>query len=243
MIPLRSIEHITAWPLAAPPRVRLTPGAAPPISGAAAARWADMCRANPRHFDGPLLSVVTFDSDANEVLARRDGYARLAVQPQVRTGVQQLSITAVLLARDASGREHVLLGRRSRETRIFGGMWEVGPSGGLPPPPASIEELPASAILNHAADEVAEEVGLTITTGRAVAYLRDESAHSDDICIACDVGPLESVFAAGPANWEYTETRWTPTDTIAQFDTDHATHIINATRALFRVMGWVHEPF
>jgi isopentenyldiphosphate isomerase len=241
MIPLRSIEGITAWRLKDLPRVALTRPAGPPeVSPAAEARWRELCAQNPRHFDGPILSVVTFDPDANEVMCRRDRYMRLAVQPRVHTGVQQLSVTAVLTARDEAGREHVLLGRRAQETRIFGGMWEIGPSGGIPAPHASVQELPADAIIAHLSDEVSEEIGLEIEQGEGVAYIRDHVAYSDDLCISCDLGRLEEVGASA-ANWEYTEVLWLPVDSVSVFDQANAGEIIAATRALFRVLGWVPD--
>jgi hypothetical protein len=242
VIPLRSIEGITAWPLKELPLVTLTrPSGPPEVSPAAEARWRELCAENPKHFDGAILSVVTFDPEANEVMCRRDRYSRLAVQPQVPTGVQQLAVTAVLTARDQSGRKHVLLGRRSRHTRIFGNLWEVGPSGGVPPPPASLDALPPDALLHHLADEVAEEVGLELHGGNAVAYIRDHTAFSDDVCIECDLGPLEALGASAPANWEYTEVLWLPVDTVAVFEEANAGEIIAATRALFRVLGWVRD--
>lgn len=242
MIPHRGIPGIEAYPLRALPSLLVERTPAPPLTGAAEERWEAMVRANPRHFDGPLLAVVSFDAERNEVLARRDGYARLAVQPQVATGVQQLSVTAVLIARDGGGREYVLLGKRSRETRIFGDMWEVGPSGGLPPPPLNVDVLEPEAVMSHLADEIEEEVGgVEVSGGRAVAYVRDQVAHSDDICIAYDLGPLEKLAGLRPGNWEYTEVRWLPVDALAGVDTLEADRIIGATRGLFRALGWVPE--
>ncbi|HYE63568.1 MAG TPA: hypothetical protein VD997_16375 [Phycisphaerales bacterium] len=245
MIPLRSIEGVTAWPLEGFPRVRMTrPPGPPEVSPAVEARWRELCEENPRHFDGPILSVVTFDADGGEVLARRDRYMRLAVQPRVVTGVQQLSVTAVLTVRDGAGRAYVLLGRRSPQTRIYGGMWELGPSGGVPAPHPSVEEVPVGALLSQLEDEVAEEAGLVVDASRvrAVAYVRDHVAHSDDVCIECDLGALEDLQHSGPANWEYTETLLLPVDTVAQFDESNAAEIIAPTRAVFRVMGWVGDP-
>jgi hypothetical protein len=242
VIPLRSIEGVTAWPMQSLPRITLTrPPGPPEVSPAAEARWRELCAENPKHFDGPILSVVTFDQDANELLCRRDRYSRLAVQPRVPTGVQQLAVTGVLTATDASGRRHVLLGRRSPQTRVFGGLWEVGPSGGVPPPPANVLDLPPDALLTHLADEVAEETGHDLPAGRAVAYIRDHVAFSDDVCIECDLGPLEALGASAPANWEYTEVLWLPIDTIPVFEASHPHEIIAATRALFRILGWVHD--
>jgi hypothetical protein len=175
-----------------------------------------------------------------EIAARRDRFARLAVQPGVATGVRILSVTAVLLAKDATGREWVMLGRRSPSTRVYGGMWELGPSGGLNDPPAAITTLDHDAILSHLADEVQEEAGLHVTNGHAVAIARDHKAMSDDIVFACDAGSLEEASAAAhAANWEYDEVRWIATDSIGPFDALHEQAIIPPTRALFRGFGWM----
>ena len=121
-------------------------------------------------------------------------------------------------------------------------MWELGPSGGFSPPPASVDVLDESALRRHLADEVAEEVGLEVAPGRAAAFVRDHAAYSDDVAILCDLGRFEEVAPkTRAANWEYSETRWVTLDAIAEFDEANAPEIIAATRALFRVLGWVDE--
>jgi hypothetical protein len=240
MLPLRSIPGIIAWPLAGALDIRIARDPAPEPTPAVAARWDQLRRENPRHYDGAVLSVVTFDPDTHEMLCRRDRYQRLAVQPQVHTGVHQLAVTAVLTAFDGGGRCYTLLGRRSPETRIHGGMWELGPSGGVSPPAANIDTLTAADLHRHLADEVAEEVGLELPPGQIVAMVRDLTAFSDDVAIACELGSLEAIAPrTGAANWEYTETLWLPIDAVRGFDATYGNEIIAATRALFRLLGWV----
>jgi hypothetical protein len=201
-----------------------------------------LCEANPRHYDGALLAVVTFDPERAEMLCRRDRYQRLAVQPQVATGVHQLAVTAVLTATDGGGRRYVLLGRRSPQVRVYGGMWEIGPSGGIAPPAVNVETLDAGDLVRHLADEVVEEVGLVLPAGRVVSMVRDLGAFSDDVVIECDLGSLEAVGPrTGAVNWEYSETNWLPLDSVRQFDAGNEGEIIAATRAIFRVMGWIDE--
>lgn len=244
--PYLGIPGIEVWPIV-PGRGALhlvvARGPAPAASDQVAHAWGRMCGQNPRLYDGPVLSVVTFDPDRNELTCRRDSYQRLAVQPSIATGVRQLSVTGVLTARDASGRRWVLLGRRGESTRIFPGMWEIGPSGGLPPPALNVESLGEVDLLRHLSDEVVEEVGLDVTSGRVAALVRDHGAHSDDVVIECDLGSFEQACdLAQPANWEYSETMWLPVDSVGPFDTANEGSIISATRALFRTLGSI-DPF
>lgn len=246
MRPVTDIPFIEVFPLAhGPLTVTVTRGAPPANSGAVDAAWSRLVAANPRYFDGPLLSVVNLgpasaEHRSNEIIVRRDRFSRLAVQPGVMTGVRVLSVTGVLTARDGAGAVHVLLGRRGRGTRIYDNMWELGPSGGLQDPPAAVTSLDEGAVFHHLADEVSEEVGLTIEHGTPVCVARDHFAMSDDIVFLCDLGSLEDVRAkSGPANWEYSETAWIPVDEVAAFERRSEREIIAPTRAIIRALGWV----
>lgn len=239
------IPFTEVFPLASGPlTITISRGAPPANSGAVDAAWARLVESNPRFFDGPLLSVVSMgpasaEHPTNEIIVRRDRFSRLAVQPGVMTGVRILSVTAVLTARDALGTQHVLLGRRGTGTRIYGGMWELGPSGGLHDPPMAVETLDEGAVFSHLADEISEEVGLHVDHGAPVCIARDHFAMSDDIVFMCDLRSLEAVRAqAGPANWEYSEISWVAVGEIAAFERAHEREIIAPTRGIFRAMGW-----
>jgi hypothetical protein len=220
------------------PRVHITRERPPAPSAAIETEWARRVAANPMLHDGAVLSVLGFDADTNMIAARRDSYKRLAVQPRVPTGVRLLAVTAILRAVDASGASHVLLGRRSHRTRIYGGCWELGPSGGVGVPPPAVERMGLDELCEHLIEEVREEAGLSVEgPGVPVAYVRDHVAFSDDLVLLLEAGPLDAVKAAsGPANWEYEETRWMPVADAAAFDGDET---IGATRAIFRAMGWI----
>lgn len=230
-------------------RVSIARDARVPHSAAVESAWAMLLASNPKYFDGPILSVLHLphelddaESSRNEILVRRDRFSRLAVQPQVSTGVRILSVTGVLLSRDTTGREFVLLGRRGRSTRIYGGMWELGPSGGIQDPPLAVTSLDHEAIFANLADEISDEVGLELRRGDAVCLTRDNKAMSDDIVFVCDAGPFEKASSeAHAANWEYQEVRWLPTDSLEPFDAGEADNIIPPTRALFRALGWIES--
>jgi 8-oxo-dGTP pyrophosphatase MutT (NUDIX family) len=237
-----SIPQMEAFAFASPAPVRVVVSAQEPPANSAAidAAWAKLLAANPRYFDGPMLSVLHIDRETCTIHTRRDRFSRLAVQPPLNTGVRICSVTAVLTARDGAGSLHVLLGKRSPQTRIYADMWELGPSGGLSVPPPALSELDQAAIFSHLQDEVSEEVGLHIATGTAWGITRDDIAKSDDIVFICDCGDLLAARAhTSAANWEYTAVQWLATRDVADFDAKHAEAIIGPTRALFRALEWI----
>lgn len=214
---------------------------APPAEAApgseAHAEWERQRAANPRLYNAPILSVVSFDAEAGEMLARRETYQRLVIQPRVMTGVRLLGVTGILVARGEGGEEHVLLGRRAPDVRIYGGMWELGPSGGVGVPPRSVETLTAEHLTSFLSDEAEEEVGLEVGSARPVAVVRDLIARSDDVALRVEVGELGAV-AARPVSWEYTQTAWVAVRELAAFEAKFAGEVIGPTRALMRLMGW-----
>lgn len=206
-------------------------------------RWRAMCHQNPRLFDGPILSVRAIASrdSMREVSARRSSYKLLAVQNEVQTGTDQLSVTAVVHGSDASGRPHVLLGRRGAGTRIYGGRWELGPSGGIDPPAPGADTLDTEAVHRQVHEEVREEMGgdLNVRTDALVAMTYDPIARSYDFVIRCTALVPVTAAATGTKTWEYHGALWLPIDECPVFDREHAAEIIGPTRALFRHFGWV----
>jgi hypothetical protein len=194
--------------------------------------------------------VVAIDAELGVMHVVRDEFKRLAVQPQVRTGVQILSITGAITARDAAGREYALLGRRGRGTRIYGGMWELGPAGGIPPPHLSSKRLNEDAAAAHVMEEAEEELGLSLRRddiGPVRLIVRDTIAHSDDLTFWVrheEAGSWERLSkqlgtARATQAWEYEETRWVALQELAAFDETDADEIIITSRAVFRGLGWI----
>jgi 8-oxo-dGTP pyrophosphatase MutT (NUDIX family) len=158
------------------------------------------------------------------------------VQPEVATGVEQLSVTGVLLARDADGTQRVLLGKRSAGTRMYAGMWELGPAGGVEAPAADVGEVGLEALVKELAREVREESGLDITgcPTRAAALVHDAMAHSYDVVLLVEVG---SVPAARAANWEYEEVRWVRVREVAALLRAERAGVIPPSRMLLEMLG------
>lgn len=189
------------------------------------AAWAAICDRNPRAFNGPILAFVSADPARAEVRVRRDEYRRLAVRPGIETGVVQLGVTGVLVARDHAGAAHALLGLRSHATRVFGGMWEFGPSGGIDPPTIDHRTMDADDIWRVLINEIREEVGLPVDPDPTppVALLADPAGQSVEVIVPVRLArPVEELIAMidrenSTSRWEYDAVRWIPTARLGEF--------------------------
>lgn len=215
--------------------IRIDPHGPPAASAEVKRAWAGLCAANPRLFDGPVLSVVWFDADEASMLTRPDRYQRLAVQPRVATGVRMLGVTALLSSRDEAGGERLMLGRRGASTRIYGGMWELGPAGGLDSWHAGQLVIDPAAIIEQAADEVQEEAGLDVSGGSIIGLVRDDTACSYDVVVRIEVGRGEA-RAARADGWEYSEIAWLAREEAPAFLAGE--RVIEPARAVLRALGW-----
>lgn len=197
--------------------------------------WERMREAKPRLFNGPISTFNGCDERARTIRAGRDTYQRLTVQPEVDNSVMQFSVTGVLICA-----EHVLLARRSPETRVYPSMWELAPSGGFDPPATELG-TPLSGLdaWRQLLRELKEELGLAIPDqqqpGRIVALSADRLASSTDLVFRIDLpsNPAD-LDSAITSSWEYEETRWLPLPDARIFESDHGAEIIPPTRALLR---------
>lgn len=212
-------------------RVRVVAGEPPTATSEVERVWGEMRGANPRLYSGPILAVTGIDAARGEITARRDTYQRLVVQPRVPTGVRQLSITAVVVRTGAKGPE-VLLGRRSAQTRMYAGMWELGPAGGVEPPQGA-GEIGHGALMDELRREAREEAGLGVSgEGRPLGIAYDARAESYDVVL------LVGFAGQSPErSWEYQELRWLPLGEAGRFERERAGEIIPPTRAVLR--EWV----
>jgi 8-oxo-dGTP pyrophosphatase MutT (NUDIX family) len=229
------VQGVRIVRLSGPVRAEIESGPVPEPTAQVETAWERMRALNPRLFDGPVLSVRSIDARRGVVQCALDSYKRLVVQPVVETGVQQLSVTGVLIAADAAGRRSVLLGRRSHRTRMYGGMWQNCPAGGIDPD-AGAREVTQEGIAAELIREVKEEAGLEVKrVGVPVAAIYDEVARSHDLIVPVEVGDSPATVRG----WEYDELRWVDTGRITEFEAVEAGRIMAITRAVFRLMGWV----
>ncbi|MEO1584883.1 MAG: hypothetical protein AAFR96_09985 [Planctomycetota bacterium] len=225
MTPTRLIELGEIAPTSI--RVIIESGGPPEPTPAIEQRWEAMRKQNPRLFNAPVLSFEGFN--AGVIVARRDSYQRLAVQAGARVPVEpavmQLSVTGLITARDTEGTRHVLVGRRSHATRIYGGLWELGPSGGIDPPPLSQTSLDGLDVFRQLVVEMREETGIPADPdpGPILAITVDDEATSADLVMRIDLArPVEEIIAhsesARSFGWEYETTRWIPCRDFGRFE-------------------------
>ena len=203
-------------------------------------RWAGLLAENPRHHNGAILAIESFDAATNTIRARRDEYKRLATQPQAPTGVRILSVTGMIVADDTEGRACALLARRSHQTRIYGGLWELAPSGGIDPPSDDRTALTIDDARAQLARELREELGLRldVSAGAPLALSVDAPGSAVDIVLRLDTGtPIDALgLDEMRTGWEYAGVRWMPMGEAGAFAREHADELIPPTRA---VLAWI----
>jgi hypothetical protein len=209
----------------------------PPRSGLVDEIWAKHVAGNPKLYNGPLLSVVGFDPFHGIVRCVPDEYRRLMAQPEIDCGITLLAVSVVLHCTTPEGLPGVVLGLRSPRTRIYGGCWELGPSGGFDVPPADVPVLDHEAVLEQCEEELRSELALPMSSPRLTAVTYEHAANCLDLIVEAEVElPPEG---PKPANWEYLDVRAVALKDLPSFDAEHAERIIPPTRALFRFFSWV----
>lgn len=222
--------------------VTVQPHREPPHDPRIDSAWEKLRAQNPRLHGGGIYNVLSIDPDRARITAAYDLYKRLVVQPEVDTGIHQLSVSALCTAPSPNG-PAVLIGQRGRQTRIYGGMWQICPAGGVEPPedPADLRDLTHDDLRRNLAREVEEEVGLDLADRPAtpLAIVHDPTARSYDIVLRVEFGAAQPLRPQQGSTWEHMDIRWLPLRDIPDFDRQH--RIIEPTRALFRSLGWLGQ--
>jgi 8-oxo-dGTP pyrophosphatase MutT (NUDIX family) len=230
-------------------RVERRPAGAPAThaviwTDAMAQAWGRMVDANPRLHDGPIWSVRS--ADASGLIVEADQYRRLTVQDDPTIGdlgVRVLGVKGMLVAHDETGAERLLLGRRGRETRVSGGLWEIAPAGGVSPRRALDERVLHETL----AEEMHEELGMEIddTAATPLCLVRDDLAWSVDVVMAVtwpvvvpSSGAGRVVCAADGCAWEYVDAAWLSRAEVAAFVDGSRRAVSPPTLAVLQWAGW-----
>ena len=219
-------------------RVHVLPYHPPPTDPRVEEVWKRMERDNPRLFGGGVYNVIEIDPACARITAAYDLYKRFVVQPEVQTGITQLSVSGLTVARNS-----VLLGQRGHQTRIYGGMWQICPAGGIEPPgdPSALRDLTLADVAENLAREFEEEVGID-PTGRDVlpiAVVHDPVARSQDVVLRVEFDHAQDPRPKPGSGWEHLDIRWVPIADLPAFAQEHT--LIAPSEALFRELGWLPE--
>jgi hypothetical protein len=109
------------------------------------------------------------------------------------------------------------LARRAHDVRVYPGLWEFGPSGGVNVPPPTVHTLDAPLLARAAFDEIEEEIGesaAALLHGPSnflpFAIIRDDVAFSDDVVLCMTTPAPVALREAIRTSWEYAQTQWVP---------------------------------
>jgi hypothetical protein len=239
-------------------RVSVAPAPAPQGRNAPAdmvdSAWAEAQAQNPALFDGPILAVDSLQlGEAMELGAHIDRFARLVAQQRgAVTGVQLLGCKGLITGIDRHGGEHVLLGRRASGTRVYPGMWEIAPAGGIDPPPHAPVTLSHADLLASLAAEGQEELSLdlaerTILAEASLAVVVDDRlAQSLDLIFPLRwrgaVDPRRGLCSAQGCPTEYVDACWVARGDLPAFDqpaSNGRSPITPPSRVALRLLGWL----
>jgi 8-oxo-dGTP pyrophosphatase MutT (NUDIX family) len=203
--------------------------------------WQGLCVQNPRYFNSKILAFDSYDPSTGVIRASIEQYKHHAVRDVVDVGISLLAVTAMLVAGGENHMEY-LLGKRSPELHRYGGLWELGPSGGVDVPRFR-KTLNSKRIVAEISREVSEEVGIKISNPpyHPIALVHDDEVGSTDIAIQILLDDLPSL----KLNWEYTQTRWMSLDELYQSTQKNAEEFIPTTTALATEMWrrWTNLGF
>lgn len=244
------VADVLVWRPASDLRIEIRADATPPAYSASdEARWNDLRAANPRVHDGAILAVDSVDTTTATIVCRRDRYKRLALQESPTlppSGMWMLGVKGWVKGRDATGGEHLLIARRGAQTRIYSGLWESAPAGGVDPPREGVTDLGIAALAETLAIEAEEELGieLDVRAARVLGVCRDLVAGSDDIFVGVDLAdPIDPRRTPscqhGRCGWEYSDAAWLSRADAPAFDARPTPPLVPPTRAMLRMLGWV----
>jgi hypothetical protein len=213
--------------------------------------WRELCAVNDSLYDGPILRVRSADAQTGSIVCERSTFRHLATAGRLGRDVRQLGVVGWLIGCDrTTGEEHVLLGRRGASTRVYPGLWENAPSGGVPGVPLNLASLEAGALYAALSDEAEEELGIALPAfdSGPVAFdswIHDPVARSLDLVVCVDVGMIDAgrlpCLASGGEpddQREYIDSSWLSRGEAAAYFDRHANAISPPTLALARHMGW-----
>lgn len=223
------------------------PPSDPELKSRIDAAWHLLKTTSPRLFDGPILLVEPGLGPVRKapLTACRDTYRTLATAHVIGRAVRALGVQGIVRGEDAHGRAHTLFGRRSSETRIYGGLWESAPSGSLNASP-DCTELTLADCEAALREESIEELGIDLDDAvfKWQAVLEDPLAMSTDIVLEIwpphPIDPQRSLCSADRcARWEYVDAAWVEDHELQGWFDRHTAAISPPTSAMLCWLGLI----
>lgn len=252
MIRYADIPGITVYPVgiedAGKLRFEMAP---PPVLPADAVviidrLWEQMQRENPRLHDGSVLLTDPLDAHDGRIIVKRGTYRLLATANASGIAFRALGVQGVVVARDRFGREHLLLGRRGSEVRIYPGLWENAPSGTVSGPEPDEEMIGWPSVIRTLQAEGMEELGIDLHQASVqwIALLEDAEACSVDVVLRLtlmqSVEELRLPCAIHEGGrWEYVDAAWVEMNALGAWVERQGHAVSPPTRGLVR---WLTEP-
>lgn len=192
--------------------------------------WSELCTQNPKYFNAPIVAFDRYYPDTGVIFAYVDQYKHHAVRDSVELDLSLLAVTAIVMAED-----RVLLGKRSARSHRYGGLWELGPSGGVDVPNEA-DRIDLASLLGEALREIREEAGFEprVIDHQLVALVHDHLVGSSDLAVLLRIERPDQL----KANWEYSDTRWMSLDDLYAWVNDKPDELIPTSVSLAR---FLHE--
>ncbi|MGE3109265.1 MAG: hypothetical protein AB7G11_04415 [Phycisphaerales bacterium] len=251
-----------AWlvPRGTPLRAQWDPAQGRSWSDEDEATWRELCQRNPKLHDGAIVRASGFDPETMTFRVSPDSYRAFAVQEGKPAGVVPradrfdesliwlVGVKGWLVARDGAGHEHLMIARRSAQTRIYGLCWESAPAGAIEFEASLAHESSAldltvsvRSALQH---EAREELEMEVDAARAepIVIVQDSIARSFDIFMQIvlrqTIIPARSpaCFSSGE-RWEYLDAAWLSRKDATRFASAGA--VSTPTCAAMAALGWI----
>lgn len=215
--------------------------------------WREQLEESDRLHDGPIWSVV--ELSPRQLVVRAERYKRLCVQSDGRVGdlgVRVLGVKGLLTGQDRAGTQRVLIARRGSGTRIYQGLWELAPAGGVDVRAALSTESVNATLRSELREELGEhaaEVCASVTPAFVAAVI-DPIALSVDLLASVAwpeaVDQRAGLCADASCAWEYVDMAWVSRADLDAMIASAPGGAANAhavlsppTLAVLRWMGWV----
>lgn len=226
--------------------IRVDRQPAPPLTRRELDAWTELLRDRPRLFDGAVYSVSAFDPATRHITLAHDSFARVCLG-----SARLLGVKAVVLGSDPASVPHVLINRRHPGTRVYGGLWEAGPGGGVSPreTPAVDSIITVESLAQHLSREGQEELGLDLARESDLVvrgpsmFLLDHAACSLDlvfvVTLNATIDPRAAACRAQDRDWEYLDSAWLSRADTPRFLQQHAHAIAPTLPALLHALHWL----